>query len=235
MNKGFEFKQFYILQNEVAMKVSETACLFGAFMPLTGREQAILDIGTGTGVLALMLAQRSNSPITAIEIDAEASKQAHDNVMNSVFSNRIDVQKADLRSWIPPRQFDAIVCNPPFFENQLPSANAKKKMAWHSSHLTLLQLITKAADSLSSQGQIGLLIPYQRMQEVENIGVQLDLSVAYRYTLQHAENHPIKWVIIGLSNSSSKVCHEQRLVIRQEDRHYTKVVFKRLQPFYKSL
>jgi tRNA1Val (adenine37-N6)-methyltransferase len=235
MKKGFQFKQFYISQDRAAMKVSETACLLGAFMPLTGKEQAILDIGAGTGVLALMIAQRSNAPITAIEIDPDATKQAHENVMNSVFSKQINVQEADLLSWMPPRKFDAIVCNPPFFENQLPSANAKKKMAWHSSHLTLLQLITKAADCLSSQGQIGLLLPYQRMHEVENIGIQLGLSVAYRYTLQHAEDHPIKWVIIGLSKSSNKVCHEQRLVIRQADRHYTKVVFKRLQPFYKSL
>jgi tRNA1Val (adenine37-N6)-methyltransferase len=235
MKKGFQFKQFYISQDRAAMKVSETACLLGVFMPLNGKEQAILDIGAGTGVLSLMLAQRSLAPITAIEIDPDATQQARENVINSSFSNRIDVQEADLISWMPTRQFDAIVCNPPFFENQLASANPKKKIAWHSSRLTLLQLITKANECLTPQGQIGLLLPYQRMNEIEHIGTQLGLSVAYRYTLQHAEDHPIKYVIIGLSKSANKLCHEQRLVIRQADRHYTKVVFKRLQPFYKSL
>jgi tRNA1(Val) A37 N6-methylase TrmN6 len=101
--------------------------------------------------------------------------------------------------------------------------------------LTLLQLLTKAKACLTPIGQIGLLLPYQRMHEVEQIGEQLGLCVAYRYTLQHAEDHPIKYVIIGLSRLANKLCHEQRLVIRQADRHYTKVVFKRLQPFYKSL
>jgi tRNA1Val (adenine37-N6)-methyltransferase len=235
MKKGFQFKQFHISQDRTAMKVSEIACLFGAFLPLRGNEKAILDIGAGTGVLALMLAQRSKATITAIEIDPEAAKQAEENVMKSPFAERVHVEEADWLTWLPSGQFDVIICNPPFFEHQLPSTNAKKNLAWHSSHLTVLQLITKAANFLTPNGQISLLLPYQRLNEAETIGKQLGLNTVFKYTLQHAHDHPIKWLLLGFSNQENTSCHERRLVIRQSDRHYTQTVFKRLQSFYKSL
>lgn len=235
MNKGFQFKQFYISQSRCAMKVSETACLFGAFVPLTGKEQTILDIGTGTGLLSFMLAQRSSATICAIELDPQAVEQAQCNVQQSKFANQIQVIEADIVDWAPPYCFDLIICNPPFFEQQLPSENEQKQMAWHSSHLSLFQLISLSKKALSANGVLALLLPIQRMNEAEELGASVGLKSTFKYTLQHSENHAVKHVILGLSNKKETVIHERRLVIRETAKQYSQVVFNQLQPFYSSL
>lgn len=235
MGKGFQFKQFYISQDRCAMKVSETACVFGAFTPLTGKEKHILDVGTGTGVLAMMLAQRSAANINALDIDEEAVEEARQNVSSSQFHNRISIEKADFLSWDTQLHFDLIICNPPFFENQLVSDNEKKRIAWHSSHLTIKWLISKATKCLSPQGRIALLLPEQRVEETILIGRNLLLTPYFRYSLQHNEKHKVKYSLLGLTSEVAYPLHERKLVLRNSFKQYTDIVYQHLQPFYASL
>ena len=235
MGKGFQFKQFYISQDRCAMKVSETACVFGAFTPLTGKEKDILDIGTGTGLLALMLAQRSSASIKALDIDEDAVEEARQNITSTRFSSRISVEKADFLTWQPQHDFDLIICNPPFFENQLASDNEKKRIAWHSSHLTLQSLIHKASICLSPQGRLALLLPEQRVEETISIGQNLLLSPYFRYSLQHNEKHKVKYSLLGLTPEVAYPLHERKLVLRNSFKQYTDIVYQHLQPYYASL
>lgn len=235
MGKGFQFKQFYISQDRCAMKVSETACVFGAFTPLTGKEKFILDVGTGTGLLALMLAQRSSASIKALDIDEDAVEEARQNIHSSQFHNRISVEKGDFLQWEPQQQVDLIICNPPFFENQLVSDNEKKNIAWHSSHLTLKTLINKSTMCLSPKGRIALLLPEERVDETISIGRSLFLSPYFRYSLQHNEKHKVKYSLLGLTTQVACPLHERKIILRNSLKQYTDIVHQQLQPYYASL
>ena len=235
MGKGFQFKQFYITQDRCAMKVSETACVFGAFIPLIGNEKSILDVGTGTGVLALMLAQRTKADITAIDIDENAVDEARHNIEASTFAARIMVKKEDFVTWPTQQRFDLIVCNPPFYENQLPSTDSQKRMAWHSSHLTLEHLLVKSYSCLTEEGRIAIVLPIERIIDVIKLAKHLQLRPYFNYTLQHNEAKPIKYGMIGLVKQGGAPLIERRIVLRNELNEYTPIVRKGLQPFYSSL
>lgn len=235
MGKGFQFKQFYISQDRCAMKVSETACVFGAFIPLTGREKSILDVGTGTGVLALMMAQRSKAVITAIDIDNDAIEEARHNITTSTFTHRIVVEKVDFLERNTEPKFDLIISNPPFFENQLPSINAQKRMAWHSSHLPLNALLNKAAQCLLPNGRMALLLPEQRIEETISMARKWGLFPYFSFTIQHNEHQKVKFSLLGLTLEAAIPLHERRIILRHSTNQYSETVFKQLKPFYASL
>lgn len=123
------------------MKVSTDACVLGAYAEVAGARK-ILDIGTGTGVLSLMTAQRSAAEIDAVEIDLHSFEQAQQNILQSPFAQRIHVYQSDIKLFFENQKkiYDCVICNPPFYENQLKSGNATKDTALHSSHLTKIEL-----------------------------------------------------------------------------------------------
>ena len=114
----FHFKQFFIHQDKCAMKVGTDAVLLGAWVTPNGSNH-ILDIGTGTGVIALMLAQKTNSPIDAIEIDPDAFGQAKENISGSPWKDRVTIYQADAAQFAFSSKYDILVSNPPFYENEL--------------------------------------------------------------------------------------------------------------------
>eukprot|EP01136_Pigoraptor_vietnamica_P012822 Opistho-1_new@53158 len=115
-NHYFQFKQFTIHQDKCAMKVSTDACIQGAWTPIANDVVHVLDIGTGTGLLSLMLAQRnSNIHIDAIELDADAARQAQENISASPWADRVDVMQGDVTAYQFAKQYDMVICNPPFF------------------------------------------------------------------------------------------------------------------------
>jgi tRNA1Val (adenine37-N6)-methyltransferase len=141
----FRFKQFGIEQNLSAMKVGTDGVLLGAWSGKhlqsnkKNSDQKFLDIGTGTGLITLMLAQRfENAVIDAIEIDENAVKQAEINIKNSPWSNRIQIYKSSLQDFIcnPPSHYDLIVCNPPYFSNGWKVSDKQRELARHTKHLT---------------------------------------------------------------------------------------------------
>ena len=155
------------------MKVGTDGVLLGAWARIAHCKH-ILDIGTGTGLVALMAAQRSMADIIAIDLDADAVIQATENVAASIWKNRIQVFEADAKDFAnsgfriqnPASPFDAILCNPPFFENSLKSPNAARTMARHTDTLSFDELACSAARLLAPKGELSVIIPYDRAHDM---------------------------------------------------------------------
>ena len=178
-NNYFQFKQFRIDQENAAMKVCTDSCIFGAWInPLEAKN--ILDIGTGTGLLALMLAQRSNAQIDAVEIDLEAAKQAEENVKASPWENNIKVKAISIQDFAAAsdEKYDLIIANPPFYSNSLKSGDEKINTAHHSTSLSIEDLLDSVYKLLSPTGRfIVLLPPYEaELLREEAIAYQLYTS-----------------------------------------------------------
>lgn len=171
--KCFRFKQFAVRHDRCAMKVGTDGVLLGAWANVEGAKTA-LDIGTGTGLIALMLAQRNATlPITGIDIDPAAVEQAKENVQNSPWRNRIVIKNEDFQTFSPAIShdgegvrgtercclFDLIVSNPPFFLEDTLNPNAARTAARHASSLPFPVLIQKAATMLTEQGRLCLIVP----------------------------------------------------------------------------
>ncbi|MBL7730209.1 MAG: methyltransferase, partial [Chitinophagaceae bacterium] len=133
-NTCFKFKQFLINQDRCAMKVTTDACLFGAWVAerLRNAEGNCLDIGTGTGLLSLMLAQKAAGIFTvAVEIDADCAEQARENIEASPWKQQVVVKEADILQYTPANQYDFIISNPPFYQDDLKSPDTRKNVAHH--------------------------------------------------------------------------------------------------------
>jgi len=160
-NNWFEFKQFRIEQQKAAMKVGTDGVLLGAWAPIDNAGR-ILDIGTGTGLIALMLAQRSNAWIDAVEIDEMACEEAKFNFEQSAWSNRLHICHSDFLFFADSlcESYDLIVSNPPFFINSLKTNNAALTVARHNDLLSFNQLISGAQKLLSEAGRLCVIIPF---------------------------------------------------------------------------
>src|SRR5437868_5022622 len=142
-NNYFQFKQFIIQQDNCAMKVCTDACLFGAYIANELQSipvNTILDIGAGTGLLSLMLAQKTTAVIDAVEIDNAAFEQAKENIAASPWKEKINTYHADISTFKTGKRYEHIISNPPFFEDDLRSNDEKKNFAKHDSSLTLENL-----------------------------------------------------------------------------------------------
>lgn len=159
----FQFKQFTIHHDRCAMKVGTDGVLLGAWADVHNR-QRILNVGTGTGLIALMLAQRSEAHIHAIDIDAAACQQAQENIASSPFPQQIEVFHHALHDYssICSTQYDLIVSNPPYFVNSLKCPNLQRNTARHTDTLSLETLLRNSHQLLAPQGSISLILPYDQ-------------------------------------------------------------------------
>ncbi|MBR3480147.1 MAG: methyltransferase [Prevotella sp.] len=203
-NDYFQFKQFTVHQGLCAMKVGTDGTLLGAWANVVGHASqradgsedtgtlgsvpyySILDIGTGTGLIALMMAQRyPQAQVTAIDIDPQAVQQARENVAASPFADRITIIEGDIRRLsLPP--FDTIVCNPPYFDASLESPDAQRTLARHTSSLSYRELMTCAWRLLGESGELSVVIPFDCKSRLEAeailTGFHLTRSCAVRTT-----------------------------------------------------
>lgn len=185
MTAGFRCKKFFVAQQHCAMKVSTDALLLGAWCPIPASGD-MLDIGTGTGILALMLAQRSDAvqQIDAVELDAAAARQAADNVCNSPWPDRIRVIERDILTYpgstdhLQQRRYRLIVSNPPYFTAALPSQDAGRALARHNSGLPFADLLQVAASLATADGLLALVLPVHEAQRL------LALAPAYQWFLR---------------------------------------------------
>lgn len=172
----FRFKQFTIHQDRCAMKVGTDGVLLGAWAQ-GGRR--ILDIGTGTGLIALMMAQRyPEAFVTGIDIDVDAVQQAQENIAQSPFKNRVEALHTSLQDYAPlPRSaesgnanssFDAIVSNPPFFVDSLQAPDRQRSVARHADTLTYRELMQSAHQLLSDDGELSLIIPFDYRRRLDD-------------------------------------------------------------------
>lgn len=172
-NNHFSFKQFTIHQERCAMKVCTDACLFGAWVAnRAGKEDSIkniLDIGTGTGLLGLMLAQKNTASVDAVELDAGAAAQASENFNTSPWKERLQVFNSGIETFDCSKKYDLIISNPPFFEDDLKSVNEQRNAAMHSTTLNLEALLVQIERLLKTGGFAAVLIPYHRSGYFEKL------------------------------------------------------------------
>ncbi|MCL4482480.1 MAG: methyltransferase [Bacteroidetes bacterium] len=159
-NPWFQFKKFRIEQENSALKVGTDGVLLGAWCEVANTKQ-ILDVGTGTGLIALMLAQRSEAKIHAVEINGEACKDALNNFQKSPWAGRLKLYHADFNyfSQNSSSKYDLVVSNPPYFEKSLRSADPASALARHDTSLSFLQLITGSKKLLTENGRLAVVLP----------------------------------------------------------------------------
>jgi tRNA1Val (adenine37-N6)-methyltransferase len=158
-NNYFSFKQFTIYQDKSAFKVGTDGVLLGACADIAG-VRSILDIGSGTGLISIMLAQRCSAEITAIEPDHESFIQTCENVSRCDWHNRIKVENSDLQNFDLKHKFDLIVTNPPFFSDSLKSPDPRKSVARHNDSLTTDEILKGVVKFMNDNGRLQLILPY---------------------------------------------------------------------------
>jgi len=174
----FQFKQFSIEQDRCAMKIGTDGVLLGAWTPIDNNPRSILDIGTGTGIIALMLAQRSNSEqIDGLEIDEEAYEQAVDNFENSIWSERLFCFHAGLDEFVeePEDEYDLIVSNPPFYTDDFKSATEQRDLARFADAMPFEDLIEAADLLLSENGIFAVIIPFKEEDNFVTLAKEMEL------------------------------------------------------------
>ncbi|PJJ60126.1 tRNA1(Val) (adenine(37)-N6)-methyltransferase [Hymenobacter chitinivorans] len=235
-NTYFRFKHFTIDQAECAMKVCTDACVLGAAAELTTATR-ILDIGTGTGLLALMAAQRNpTARIDAVEVEPQAAAQAAANVAGSPWSGRVQVLAGSLAALAAtePAAYDHILCNPPFFRESLRSPSAARTTARHTAPdtLTFQELAEFASRFLAPGGQLSVLLPPPEMQHFEREAAHAGLFAQRRLVLSHRPgSKPLRH--ITHFGHQSRAVEQQPLAIHEaESEAYSAEFEALLRDFY---
>lgn len=220
-NGFFAFKQFVIKQEQSAMKVGTDAVLLGSWIKPNGAE-TILDIGTGTGVIALMLAQKSKAAhITAIDIDKNSAEEAAFNVQQSIFKDQIEVRHISFQEFVRQykSQFHLIVTNPPYFVGSLPSSQINRTNARHTSVLSFEDLIGGVKQLLSPKGKFCLILPkteatqFRELAEAEGFHLSKLMRVRTR-----ADKDSEKRQLMQFEITPSEF-EEETLIIEKGGRH----------------
>jgi tRNA1Val (adenine37-N6)-methyltransferase len=206
-NDWFQFREFLVRQDRTAMKVGTDGVLLGAWAGSDSARQ-VLDIGTGTGLVAIMLAQRNPlAAITAIEIDHDSAGQAAENAARSRWASRIEVVEADFRTWTPDPEvhFDLIVCNPPYFSRSLKNPDDQKADARHDHRLPLEQLIERAGGFLAGNGVLALILPFARVGEAMAKAANCGLFLNREMRIRGHAGVPVKRVLLEWSRLQAEV------------------------------
>lgn len=235
-NPFFSFKQFTIYQDRCAMKVCTDACILGAwFAKKVQGDERILDIGSGTGLQLLMLAQESKAEMIGVELDKEAYEQANENIGNSPWKERLSVEEGDIRTHSFKQQFDFIISNPPFFENDLMSDSDAEKVAKHSSSLSLSELLEAINKNLSEKGHFGILLPYHRWEYFDGLATQKGFHLQERLTVKQTTKHKPFRAILHYSKIPVDITNETELAIKPDGQNYSKEFEDLLRDYYLKL
>jgi tRNA1Val (adenine37-N6)-methyltransferase len=222
-NTHFSFKKFTIHQDQTAMKVTTDACILGAYTDVRDAKR-ILDIGTGTGLLTSMLAQRSEAQIEGVEIEEVSYNQAVENIENSIFKDRIKIHHASIQAYIPPLGdkggFDLIVSNPPFFQNHLKAESQNRNNALHTDTLSFEDLLNSVIRLLSFTGTFVVLLPAYESTALEQMANDLGLFANKKLYIHHREGSKVLRIITTFGFIKTETQTEQ-LFIKNSDESYT--------------
>jgi len=234
----FTFKEFRIKQTQTTLKVCTESCLFGAVIALEHRELQVLDIGTGTGLLPIMLAQRYPlASFSGIEIDKLATEEAVFNAQQSPWSSRLNFQEADLLAYTSALPFDVIICNPPFFKDNLLGTNEQKNKAIHASpDFSFSVLAEKVNELLVEEGHFWCLLPPYEMEVLNSELVKLGIVYFTKIEIKH---NPIKSTfreIRQFLKTEKEVAHQNKLlIIKDLAGNYSSEFVELLKPYYLHL
>lgn len=224
----FQFKQFTINQDKCAMKVGTDGVLLGAWVNCTDAK-SILDIGTGTGLIALMLAQRSEAQIDAVEYDTDAAQQAQENVAASPFKDRINVFPVPFQEFEPQdnKRYDLIVTNPPFFNNSLKPPKENRSIARHGDTLNFTEILVGSKHLLNPQGKLSVILPLKEAEDFMDIAEEMGFFlVGQCHVMPHPEAKARRMLLtLALKKAT---CKKSQLQIETNVRHQYSPEFKAL-------
>ena len=219
----FHFKKFSVVQQDVAHPVGTDGVLLGAWADVAGSD-SILDIGTGTGLIALMLAQRTAGqvPITGIELHPGSATCAALNYRNSPWADKLEVRNQSIQEFASKAssQFDLIVSNPPFFTETTSSPNANRQMSRHTNSLSTLELLDSVARLLKPTGKCCLILPEKEAAVLCEQGVLKGLYCSKKTKVKSKPGRPVERVMLQLERDPGRFAVDE-LVIRNEDGGYS--------------
>ncbi len=218
------------------MKVCTDACILGAwFSEKTPAYASVLDIGSGTGLLMLMLAQKHKGEIQGIELDLSAFKQLKENIGQSRWRGDLKVVPGDVRHYNFPHKFDFIITNPPFYERDLVSDDLAKNLARHSKELTLAELLEAIEQNLSLEGSFGILLPYHRVSHFEMLAAGRGFYLRERLLVRQTPRHELFRAVLHFSRNKENFVPETELTIHDEKGVYTEEFVELMRDYYLKL
>jgi tRNA1Val (adenine37-N6)-methyltransferase len=235
-NSHFQFKQFTIKQEYAAMKVGTDGVLLGSWTD-TENVHSVLDIGTGTGLIALMLAQRSEANITAIEIEESAYKEAMQNIQNSPWTNRIKVVQTSFQKYATENhyKFDCVVCNPPYFTGSLKSKTEIRKIARHNDQLPFEVLIEGVSRILNNKGHFSVVLPVGAESDFRYLAANFRLFPSRITRVKPKPSKPASRLLIEFRFETTLIT-EDELTIETETHHeYFPEFIELVKDFYLKL
>ncbi|MBW7913900.1 MAG: methyltransferase [Taibaiella sp.] len=232
-NTYFQFKQFTVHQDRCAMKVSTDACIAGSWTKVPADAKRVLDIGTGTGLLALMLAQKNQDVIIdGIELDTDAAEQARENVAASHWADRINIIQADASLHLYKDCYDFIITNPPFFNKSLLSHKEQRNMARHTGSLNYMTLFNIINDNLADNGFASVLLPVREHEIWADILRENKWSVIEQLNIYPGEAKPANRIVSICTKQEGIAPKDEHLAIRSMNGAYTTEFNKLMQSYY---
>jgi tRNA1Val (adenine37-N6)-methyltransferase len=232
-NSYFKFKQFTVYQDKTAMKVGVDGVLLGAWAN-TDIAMTILDIGTGTGLLSLMMAQKSKASITAIDIDIDSCHQAKLNIKNSLWNSRIAVEQVSFQDFYKQTgaRYDVIICNPPYFVKSLKSPDIKRNLARHDDLLPLDILFDGVSKLLSETGRFYIIYPYSQKEYLDDQASKNKLYAIGELIVKGTINKKANRIVVEYSRQYQECITEELIVRDQITNDYTGAYKKLTGEFY---
>jgi tRNA1Val (adenine37-N6)-methyltransferase len=235
-NTYFQFKQFKINQEKSSLKVCTDSCLLGALLAKKIEEKeicpnSILDIGAGTGLLSLMLAQKTDALIDAVEIDDYSFEEMNSNFSQSPWHEQLQAFNADIKSFKSEKKYDFIISNPPFFENSLKSQHAQKNIAKHQDGLTLEELLGCIKSLLNESGIFALLLPFHRAEYFKSIAQEQGYFLKEEFQIKQTPAHSYfrSILLFSIEKMDTKF---QSLMIKNENEVYNPIFKNLLEDYY---
>jgi tRNA1Val (adenine37-N6)-methyltransferase len=228
----FQCKQFSINHKEAALKVTTEALILGGYTAVNlENAQHILDIGTGTGLLALMLAQKTSANIDAVEIDEKAFLLANENINISEFKNKIKLYLKPIQIFENKTKYNVIVCNPPFYSNYLKGENTIKNIALHTETLSFEALSKAVKRLLEADGKFFVLLPPFQLQLLEKELALQNLIKINEFRIHHQQNSKVLRII---ATFGFEMVNYQPLdfYIKEKNGHYTAQFIELLKDYY---
>lgn len=232
--KPFKFKEFTINQDKTAMKVGTDGVLLGAWVQLKSEYFSVLDIGTGTGLIALMLAQKSNAEvIDAIELNDDAYEQSVENFEQSDWGDRLFCYHASLQEFADEidDEYDLIISNPPFYTSTYKELSEERAMARHTESLTYVELLEASSKLLSEIGSCAFIIPFSEEENFLKIALENKLVPNRITRVKGTENSSVKRSLLQLSFQKTEVVINE-LVVEIERHKYTQEYIDLVKDYY---
>jgi tRNA1Val (adenine37-N6)-methyltransferase len=232
----FRFKQFTVMHERCAMKVGTDGVLLGAWTAVANVRR-IVDIGTGTGLLALMLAQRSQALIDAVEIDQNACAQAAENIQRSPWPERIRVYHGPIQTYATAEQkpYDLAVANPPFFDNAYKTPQLHRNLARHDDTLSQSDLIAAAGRLLNDDGRLSVIYPEREARRFQQLAEEYGWHCRQILYVKPRPDKAIKRLLMEFGRTADNtdiICRENTLVLERARHVYTDDFINLIKDFY---